>query len=79
MLVKQKEANRQSRILIQSTGPDAQLLQALEDVARMTRALEEARQEHQDKVSHCLPCLGAFTGRGFCSEGGGAGSREESQ
>ncbi|KAJ6658541.1 hypothetical protein lerEdw1_019928 [Lerista edwardsae] len=50
LLVKQKEANRQSRILIQSTGPDAQLLQALEDIARMTRALEEAGQEHQDKV-----------------------------
>ncbi|XP_066488318.1 shootin-1-like [Tiliqua scincoides] len=50
MLVKQKEANRQSRILIQNAGPDAQLLQALEDVAKMTRALEEARLEHQVKV-----------------------------
>ncbi|XP_053109109.1 shootin-1-like [Hemicordylus capensis] len=50
MLVKQKVANRQSIILMQKVGPDLQLLQALEEVAKTTRALEEAKQEHQAKV-----------------------------
>ncbi|XP_053258185.1 shootin-1-like isoform X2 [Podarcis raffonei] len=50
MLVKQKEANRQSMILMQNIGPETQLLQAMEEVAKMTRELEEARQEHQAKV-----------------------------
>ncbi|XP_025069077.1 shootin-1-like isoform X2 [Alligator sinensis] len=50
MLVKQKEANRQSLILMQSTGPSAQLLKALEEVAALTRMMEEAKQEHLEKV-----------------------------
>ncbi|CAI5784967.1 Shootin-1 [Podarcis lilfordi] len=50
MLVKQKEANRQSMILMQNIGPETQLLQAMEEVAKMTRELEEAQQEHQAKV-----------------------------
>ncbi|XP_034628478.1 shootin-1-like [Trachemys scripta elegans] len=50
MLVKQKEANRQSMILLQNVGPNAQLLQALDEVASLTGALEEAKREHQEKV-----------------------------
>ncbi|XP_074848185.1 shootin-1-like [Carettochelys insculpta] len=50
MLVKQKEANRQSMILLQSVGPNAQLLQALDEVASLTRQLEEAEQEHLHQV-----------------------------
>ncbi|XP_033015492.1 shootin-1-like [Lacerta agilis] len=50
MLVKQKEANRQSMILMQNIGPEAQLLQAMEEVAKVTRELEEAQQEHKAKV-----------------------------
>ncbi|XP_070612616.1 shootin-1-like [Erythrolamprus reginae] len=50
MLVKQKEANRQSLILRQNVGADGQLLWALQDVAKMTKELEDAKTEHQAKV-----------------------------
>ncbi|KAM3832152.1 shootin-1-like isoform 2-T2 [Vipera latastei] len=50
MLLKQKEANRQSLILMQNVGAEAQLLQALEQVGQMTRQLEEAKMEHEAKV-----------------------------
>lgn len=50
MLVQKKEANRQSMILLQSSEPSAQLLAALQEVGRLTRALEEARQEQQQRV-----------------------------
>ncbi|XP_009882397.1 PREDICTED: shootin-1-like [Charadrius vociferus] len=50
MLVQKKEANRQSTILLQSVGPSAQLLAALQEVGRLTRELEEARQEQQQRV-----------------------------
>ncbi|KAM6266491.1 shootin-1-like isoform 2-T2 [Spheniscus humboldti] len=50
MLVQKKEANRQSTILLQSAEPSAQLLAALQEVGCLTRALEEARQEHQQRV-----------------------------
>lgn len=50
MLVKQKEANRQSMLLLQSTEPSIQLLKALEDVAAVTKTLEEERLQHQQKV-----------------------------
>uniref|UniRef100_A0A8D0L9W1 Shootin-1 n=1 Tax=Sphenodon punctatus TaxID=8508 RepID=A0A8D0L9W1_SPHPU len=59
MLVEQKEAKRQSMILKQSVGPDAQLLQALSEVAELTKALEEAKQEHQTKVEAQLATLRA--------------------
>ncbi|XP_055578946.1 shootin-1-like isoform X2 [Falco cherrug] len=50
MLVQKKEANRQSTILLQSAEPSTQLLVALQEVARLTRALEEGRQEQQQRV-----------------------------
>ncbi|XP_039770609.1 shootin-1-like [Ornithorhynchus anatinus] len=50
MLVKQKEANRQSAILLQGVAPGAQLLAALEEVATLTRTLEEVRQQHKEQV-----------------------------
>ncbi|XP_063166829.1 uncharacterized protein LOC134502418 [Candoia aspera] len=50
MLVKQKAANRQSMILMQDVGADAQLLLALEEVAKMAGQLEEAKLEHEAKV-----------------------------
>ncbi|KAM7418193.1 hypothetical protein PAMA_017713 [Pampus argenteus] len=49
MLVKQKEANRQSMLLLQSTEPSIQLLKALEDIATITKTLEEERLQHQQK------------------------------
>lgn len=52
MLVKQKEANRQSMILLQSTEPSVQLLKALEDVATVTKTLEVERLQHQQKVGN---------------------------
>uniref|UniRef100_A0A4W4G0N2 Shootin-1 n=1 Tax=Electrophorus electricus TaxID=8005 RepID=A0A4W4G0N2_ELEEL len=52
MLVKQKEANRQSMILLQQMDPSVQLLKALEDVANMTKTLEQERLQHQEKVHH---------------------------
>uniref|UniRef100_H3D5Z8 Si:dkey-280e21.3 n=1 Tax=Tetraodon nigroviridis TaxID=99883 RepID=H3D5Z8_TETNG len=50
MLVKQKEANRQSTILLQNAEPSVQLLKALEDVSSISRTLEEERLQHQQKV-----------------------------
>lgn len=50
MLVKQKEANRQSMILLQNAEPSVQLLKALEDVSTITKTLEEERLQHQQKV-----------------------------
>ncbi|KTG45645.1 hypothetical protein cypCar_00006832, partial [Cyprinus carpio] len=50
MMVKQKEANRQSMILLQQADPSIQLLKALEDVAGVTKTLEEERIQHQEKV-----------------------------
>ncbi|XP_074948582.1 shootin-1-like isoform X2 [Phalacrocorax aristotelis] len=58
MLVQKKEANRQSMILLQSAGPSAQLLAALQEVGRLTRALEEARQEQQQRVKELEEQLG---------------------
>ncbi|XP_075609059.1 shootin-1-like isoform X1 [Balearica regulorum gibbericeps] len=58
MLVQKKEANRQSSILLQSAGPSAQLLAALQEVGRLTRALEEARQEQQQRVKELEEQLG---------------------
>ncbi|XP_015685223.1 shootin-1-like, partial [Protobothrops mucrosquamatus] len=50
MLLKQKEAHRQSLVLMQNVGAEAQLLVALEDVAQMTRQLEETKMEHEAQV-----------------------------
>lgn len=50
MLVKQKEANRQSMLLLHNAEPSVQLLKALEDVAAATKTLEEERLQHQQKV-----------------------------
>ncbi|KAM6269874.1 shootin-1-like [Porphyrio hochstetteri] len=58
MLVQKKEANRQSTILLQSVGPSAQLLAALQEVGHLTRALEEARQEQQQRVKELEEQLG---------------------
>ncbi|XP_031653733.1 shootin-1 isoform X3 [Oncorhynchus kisutch] len=50
MLVKQKEANRQSMILLQNADPSLQLIKALEDVANVTKTLEQERLLHHQKV-----------------------------
>ncbi|KAJ0023509.1 hypothetical protein NQD34_003408, partial [Periophthalmus magnuspinnatus] len=50
MLVKQKEANRQSMVLLQSCEPSEQLLKALDDLATATKTLEEERRHHQQQV-----------------------------
>lgn len=57
MLVKQKEANRQSMILLQQADPSVQLLKALEDVANVTKTLEQERLRHQEKVDISLSSL----------------------
>lgn len=66
MLVKQKEANRQSMILLQNADPSLQLLKALEDVSAITKTLEEERLQHQQKVKE----KGAF---GFLTAGSSLG------
>lgn len=75
MLVKQKEANRQSLILMRSADPSAQLLKALEEVAALTQMVEEAKQEHLEKVrSHLTHSLHAGQrdhGPDFAGWGGG--------
>ncbi|RXM95863.1 Shootin-1 [Acipenser ruthenus] len=50
MLIKQKEANRQSMILLQQADPSVQLLKALEDVANVTKTLEQERLQRQRQV-----------------------------
>ncbi|MGH0127100.1 UNVERIFIED_CONTAM: hypothetical protein FKN15_043789, partial [Acipenser sinensis] len=50
MLIKQKEANRQSMILLQQADPSMQLLKALEDVANVTKTLEQERLQRQRQV-----------------------------
>lgn len=65
MLVKQKEANRQSMLLLQNAEPSVQLLKALEDVAAITKTLEEERLQHQQKVNKRSEAASAY-----CQEGG---------
>ncbi|XP_055499328.1 shootin-1-like [Leucoraja erinacea] len=50
MLIKQKEVNRQSAILLQQVDPSVQLLKALEEVASITKTLEEERRQNQLKI-----------------------------
>uniref|UniRef100_A0A3B3R279 Uncharacterized protein n=1 Tax=Paramormyrops kingsleyae TaxID=1676925 RepID=A0A3B3R279_9TELE len=54
MLVKQKEANRQSMVLLQQSEPSLQLLKALEDLAHLTKTLEQERLQHQQKQVKAL-------------------------
>ncbi|XP_027528696.1 shootin-1-like [Neopelma chrysocephalum] len=49
MLVQQKEANRQSSILLRD-GPDARVVAALQELGRLSRELEETRQEQRQRV-----------------------------
>lgn len=62
MLMKQKEANRQSMILLQNAEPSIQLLKALEDVAVITKTLEEERLQHQQKVRQSGESASVATG-----------------
>ncbi|XP_027695802.1 shootin-1-like [Vombatus ursinus] len=50
MLVEKKEAHRQSSILLQNHAPGTQLSAALEEVAALSRALEEAKGQHRKQV-----------------------------
>ncbi|XP_074052073.1 shootin-1-like isoform X2 [Macrotis lagotis] len=50
MLVEKKEAHRQSAILLQNHAPNSQLSAALEEVAALSRALEEAKCQHREQV-----------------------------
>ncbi|KAM4674089.1 shootin-1-like isoform 2-T5 [Amazona ochrocephala] len=63
MLVQKEEAKRQSSILLQGAGPSAPLLAALQDVALLTRALEEARQEQRQRVQELEEELGKRPGQ----------------
>ncbi|XP_063039061.1 shootin-1-like [Melospiza melodia melodia] len=45
MLVQQKEAKRQSSILLRSVAPDSQILEAFQELEKLSRELEETRQE----------------------------------
>ncbi|MBN3313927.1 TX261 protein, partial [Atractosteus spatula] len=51
MLVKNKEASRQSLLLLQSPEPAPQLLQVLDQLAQITAILEELRLQHCSKVT----------------------------
>ncbi|XP_075355423.1 shootin-1-like [Mycteria americana] len=79
MLVQKNEANRQSTILLQGGGPSAQLLAALQEVGRLSRALEEARRQQQQRVrSRCPRGRVTWLGgsRAGARHGSGAGVRE---
>ncbi|KAM6288933.1 shootin-1-like [Aegotheles albertisi] len=58
MLVQKKEAQRQSTLLLQGGGPSTQLLAALQEVGRLSRALEETRLEQQQRVKELQEQLG---------------------
>nr|XP_015199324.1 PREDICTED: shootin-1-like isoform X1 [Lepisosteus oculatus] len=51
MLVKNKEASRQSLLLLQSPEPTPQLLQVQNQLAQITTILEELRLQHCSKVT----------------------------
>ncbi|XP_041125515.1 shootin-1 [Polyodon spathula] len=50
MLVRQKEASRQSMILLQSAEPSQQLLEALNKGAELNKTLEELKLQHEIRV-----------------------------
>ncbi|XP_063014179.1 shootin-1-like [Melospiza melodia melodia] len=50
MLVQQKEAKRQSSILLRSVAPDSQILEAFQELEKLSRELEETRQERRQRV-----------------------------
>uniref|UniRef100_A0A8C4RMJ3 Shootin-1-like n=1 Tax=Erpetoichthys calabaricus TaxID=27687 RepID=A0A8C4RMJ3_ERPCA len=50
MLVKEKEASRQSMIILQNAEPGQQLLMALNQVAELNKMLEELKQEDKNQV-----------------------------
>ncbi|KAJ0067367.1 hypothetical protein NL108_018069 [Boleophthalmus pectinirostris] len=50
MLVEQKKLKRQSQILVQNLGPDQVLIEALDQVQKLTADLERERLQHQEEV-----------------------------
>ncbi|XP_063313624.1 shootin-1-like isoform X2 [Pelobates fuscus] len=50
MLIEKQAANRQSMLLMQNVEPSVMLVHALEEVRRLTCALDETKQELQTKV-----------------------------
>ncbi|XP_012873067.1 PREDICTED: shootin-1 [Dipodomys ordii] len=50
MFIEQNKLKRQSRLLLQSSVPDQQLVQALDENAKLVQQLEEERIQHQQKV-----------------------------
>lgn len=52
--MKQKESQRQSLALVHNVQVDTQLQQALEQVAQVSKALEELRLHYQQQVCACL-------------------------
>ncbi|XP_030803250.1 shootin-1-like [Camarhynchus parvulus] len=49
MLVQQKEAKRQSSILLRSAAPNSQILEAFQELEKLSRELEETRQERRQR------------------------------
>ncbi|XP_073451897.1 shootin-1 isoform X3 [Aquarana catesbeiana] len=50
MIIEQNKLKRQSCLLLQECAPSEQMLNALEENARLTQLLEESRIQHQQKV-----------------------------
>ncbi|MXQ91360.1 hypothetical protein E5288_WYG015507 [Bos mutus] len=50
MFIEQNKLKRQSHLLLQSSAPDRQLLNALDENAKLVQLLEEERIQHQQKV-----------------------------
>ncbi|XP_040217434.1 shootin-1 isoform X2 [Rana temporaria] len=50
MIIEQNKLKRQSCLLLQECAPSEQMLNALEENARLTGLLEESRTQHQQKV-----------------------------
>ncbi|XP_039579971.1 shootin-1-like [Passer montanus] len=49
MLLQQKEAKRQSSILLRNATPNSQILEALQELEKLSRELEETRQEQRQR------------------------------
>lgn len=51
MFIEQNKLKRQSHLLLQSSAPDRQLLNALDENAKLVQLLEKERIQHQEKVT----------------------------
>uniref|UniRef100_A0A8D0BHH3 Shootin-1 n=1 Tax=Salvator merianae TaxID=96440 RepID=A0A8D0BHH3_SALMN len=55
MFIEQNKLKRQSQLLLENSGPNEQLLKALDENAKLNQIIEEERLQHQEKVQVLHP------------------------